>query len=71
VFNRNGSLWTQQAYIKSSTTTIGDVFGGSVSISADADSLAVGAVGERSLSTGIGGLQDNGNAYQSDAVFLY
>ena len=53
VFSRSGSTWTQQAYIKASNTGIGDKFGNSVSLSADGNTLVVGAPDEDSSATGI------------------
>ena len=53
VFSRNGSLWEQQAYIKASNPDPFDTFGESVSLSADGNTLAVGASGESSSATGI------------------
>lgn len=51
VFVRDGATWTQQAYIKASNSEAGDNFGISVAISGD--TLAVGAVGDDSETTGI------------------
>jgi len=53
VFNRNFSDWSQQAYIKASNTRTHDRFGHSVSLSADGNTLAVGATGEDSSTRGI------------------
>jgi hypothetical protein len=43
VFTRSGTVWTQQAYIKAATPVLGDNFGYDVSLSADGNTLAVGA----------------------------
>ena len=56
LFRFDGTNWSQQAYIKASNTDAGDGFG-SVAISADGGVLAVGAPGEDSSATGIGGDQ--------------
>ncbi len=69
VFTRNGSIWTQQAYIKASNTEPLDFFGWSIAI--DGDTLAVGAFGESSNSTSIGGDEENNNATGSGAVYLF
>src|SRR5262249_28155903 len=53
VFVRSGASWSQQAYIKASNAEANDFFGFSVSLSADGNTLAVGAVGERSAATGV------------------
>ena len=71
VFRRMGSLWEQQAYIKASNTDAGDSFGEEVSLSADGNTLAVGAVVERSSATGINGDQADNLAIFSGAVYLY
>ena len=74
VFNRSSTgTWSQQAYVKASNTGAGDEFGNSVSLSADGNSLAVGAIKEDINAKGIGGAQDNddGTAVDSGAVYLY
>jgi len=54
VFRRSGATWSQQAYVKASNTGASDQFGESVALSADG-TLAVGAPGESSAATSIGG----------------
>jgi FG-GAP repeat len=71
VFKRSGSSWTQQAYVKASTTEPSDQFGYSVSLSGDGSTLAAGANGERSDATGVGGDQTDNTALSSGAVFVY
>lgn len=46
-FVRNGSTWSQQAYLKASNTDSADFFGERVSI--DGDTIVVGARGEAVL----------------------
>ena len=48
VFSRSGVVWSQQAYVKASNTRAGDGFGYVVSLSADGNMLAVGAIAEDS-----------------------
>jgi len=48
VFTRSGTTWNQQAYVKASNTEAGDQFGVSLALSADGNTLAVGAIGEDS-----------------------
>ena len=43
IFTRSGSTWTEQAKIQASDKQAGDAFGWSVAISADGNTLAVGA----------------------------
>ena len=71
VFTRSGVTWSQQAYIKASNTGAGDVFGGTVALSADGVTLAVGARSEKSAATGIGGNQDDDSAANSGAVYVF
>ncbi|MFW5443840.1 MAG: FG-GAP repeat protein [Methylococcaceae bacterium] len=69
VFIRNGSTWTQQAYLKASNTDAGDYFGFSLSISGD--TLVVGAPGEESNSTGVNGDQSDNSSRNSGAAYVF
>jgi cysteine-rich repeat protein len=71
VFARNGTTWTQQAYLKASNTSDSDSFGWSIALSADGSTLAVSAWGERSAATGIGGDQTDNSAIQAGAVYVF
>jgi hypothetical protein len=71
VFVRSGSSWTQKAYLKASNTGDGDTFGNSVALSADGNTLAVGAYLEDSNATGVNGNQADNSVVQSGAVYLY
>jgi len=71
VFVRSNSVWRQQAYLKASNTDAGDQFGWSVALSADGNTLAVGARGEASAATGIGGDQADNTARASGAVYVF
>jgi hypothetical protein len=71
VFTRSGGSWTQQAYVKASNTDAGDRFGNSVAVSGDGNTLAVGAWGEASNATGIGGDQTNNSLANSGAVYVF
>src|SRR5262249_25575555 len=55
VFVRNGTTWSQQAYLKASNSGQGDEFGHVVALSADGNTLAVSAYFEASGATGING----------------
>lgn len=44
VYARVNGTWSQQAYVKGSTTSAGDSFGWSIALSADGSTMAVGAV---------------------------
>ena len=71
IFERSGTTWSQQSYIKASNSNDYDYFGFSVSLSADGNTLAVGAYGEDSNATGINGTETNNSAYQSGAVYVF
>lgn len=71
VYARSGDSWSQEAYVKASNTEERDYFGSSVALSADGNTLAVGAVGEDSNALGIDGDQTNGDALGSGAVYVY
>ena len=65
VFVRNGTAWSQQAYLKASNTDAVDYFGGSVSLSGD--TVVVGAIGEDSNAKGVNGNQNNNSAQRVQA----
>jgi CO dehydrogenase/acetyl-CoA synthase epsilon subunit len=71
VFVRNGTMWTQQAYIKASNAEAGDEFGRSVSINADGNTIAVSAPLEDSNAIGINGDQSNNGLPNAGAVYVY
>ena len=72
VFTRDtGGVWTQQAYVKASNTDANDVFGFSVALSGDGNTLAVGAGGEKSAATGVNGDQADNNANHAGAVYVF
>ncbi|MCH8552426.1 MAG: FG-GAP repeat protein [Natronospirillum sp.] len=71
VFAKTDGNWSQQAYVKASNTSEEDFFGASVALSADGDTLVVGAPEENSNATGIGGHQHNSNAVDSGAVYVF
>ncbi|MGE0115036.1 MAG: integrin [Steroidobacteraceae bacterium] len=71
VFTRSGTNWTQQAYIKGSNTGPEDYFGFSVSLSADGDTLAIGALGEDSNTSGVNGDQSDDSAEASGAAYVF
>nr|MCA8837765.1 FG-GAP repeat protein [Pseudomonadota bacterium] len=71
VFSRAGSVWSQQAYVKTSNSEVSDFFGETLSLSADGNTLAVGASGEASNATGIDGNQDDNTAALAGAVYVF
>jgi hypothetical protein len=71
VFVRSGAgVWSQQAYIKASNPDINDEFGRAVALASDGNTLAVGAIGEASNATGIGGNQADDSLYNAGAVYV-
>jgi len=74
VFDRSGDSWVQQAYVKASNAEEFDFFGGSVTLSSDGNTLAVGASGEESNATGIStngtGEEDNSAPF-AGAVYVF
>lgn len=69
VFVRENDVWIQQAYLKASNTAIGDRFGVMVALSGN--TLAVGAVGEDSATTGVNGNQADNSASNAGAVYVF
>ena len=63
IYERSGTDWQQQAFVKAGNTDAHDNFGVSVSLNADGNKLAVGAPSEASVASGINGREDN------DAIF--
>ncbi|MDH5669441.1 MAG: FG-GAP repeat protein, partial [Nitrospira sp.] len=68
-FINPGGGWSQQAYVKAPNAESGDTFGGSVAISGD--TLVVGAIGEESTATGVGGNQDDNSLVNAGAVYVF
>ncbi|PWU07002.1 MAG: integrin [Terriglobia bacterium] len=71
VFVRNGSTWTQQAFIKSSHPNKEDWFGSRLSLSGDGNTLAVGAQLENGGSKGLNGNQEDLSAEDSGTLYLF
>ncbi len=77
MFVRNGTKWSQQAYLEASNTegtsppvkVFGDEFGSSVAVSGD--TVVVAANLEDSNATGVNGNQTNNSAVDSGAVYVY
>ncbi|MBC7980420.1 MAG: FG-GAP repeat protein, partial [Armatimonadetes bacterium] len=68
VFTRNGTAWTQQAYLKSSNYGVDDYFGRSVAVSGG--TVVIGALGEASNATGVNGNQAD-SATNSGAAYIF
>jgi hypothetical protein len=69
VFTRDGTIWSQQAYLKASNSAGSDRFGTSVAISGD--TLVVGANFEDSIAAGIDGDQGDNSASAAGAAYVF
>lgn len=70
VFTRNAGGWSVQARLTASNAGNLDDFGWSLALSADGDTLAVGARNEDSPSSGVNGTEGNG-LLNSGAVYVF
>jgi len=68
---RSGSTWQATHHVKASNADPGDRFGGSVALSGDGTTLAVGAVLEDSAAQGVDGIQASNTADASGAAYVY
>jgi len=74
IFRRGAEGWRQEAYVKASNTgepEDGDNFGYVLSLSADGNTLAVGATGEDSASVGVDGYPSDNSARGAGAVYVF
>jgi hypothetical protein len=69
IFVRNGTVWTQQAYLKASNTDAYDRFGASVAASGDI--VVVGAPNESSSASGLYGNRADNSSQASGAAYLF
>jgi trimeric autotransporter adhesin len=69
VFQRTGTAWSQQVYVKASNTAPLAQFGCSLALSED--TLVVGAKSEASGATGVDGDQSDANALGAGAVYVF
>ncbi len=69
VFVRDGTTWSQQAYLKASNTELEDFFGASAAISQN--TILVGAYNEGSAARGVNGDQGDNSAPGSGAAYLF
>lgn len=71
LYTRSGGLWNQYRYLKASNESAFDFFGGSIRLSLDGSTIAVGATGEDSDADGINGDQGDNSVSSAGAVYLY
>lgn len=69
VFRRAGPTWIQEAYVKSSNTELGDLFGSSIALSGD--TLVIAADQEDGGERGINRNQVDNRAEASGAVYVF
>ena len=70
LFNRNAEIWQQSAYIKPSNTGAGDLFGYSLSLTADGRRLAIGSFDEDGAISGTND-QQNDDTPGSGAIYIF
>ena len=71
LFTRNGTTWTQQAYVKSSNNQEYDEFGNSAAVSRDGRTMVIGARGEDSNARGINGNQADNSLDEAGAAYVF
>ncbi len=70
IFRREGSSWTQEAYLKASNTEQSDVYGFD-GVALSGDTLAVGARDEASAAVGMDGDETDNSYEKAGAFYLY
>lgn len=70
VFVREAGNWSRQAYLKASNADATDLFGVSLAIGDDGDTLVIGALDEDGSSSGVNGPDDN-DSRGSGAVYVF
>jgi len=71
VFSRDGANWTQQAYLKASNPEENDLFGSSIAISDDGDTIVVGALDEDGGQPGVNGDPTDNSGRGSGASYVF
>jgi hypothetical protein len=71
MFVRSADVWKTSAYLKASNPGVGDAFGHNVALSADGNTLAVGAYFEDSSDIGIDGKKNDDAAPDSGAAYVF
>jgi trimeric autotransporter adhesin len=70
VYTRTNATWVHTAYLKATNPDAGDMFGYSVSLSADGRTIAIGAFDEDGSFRGVNGPPDNARG-GAGAVYIY
>lgn len=71
LFRRSADTFTLVRSLKAGNPDAQDAFGGSLSLSGDGATLAIGAMGESSGATGVDGDESNNTAPVSGATYVY
>lgn len=71
VYVRSDDDWVQQAYVKASNPGQSDMFGLSLALSGDGNTLAVAAPWESSAATSVNGDQNDNSIPQAGAVYVF
>ncbi|MGE3844206.1 MAG: integrin, partial [Vicinamibacterales bacterium] len=71
VFTRDGTQWSQQAYVKASNAQAADRFGFCLALSNDGNALAVCGYDEDGGSTGVNGNLEDNSSNGSGAAYLF
>jgi hypothetical protein len=71
VFVRVAGSWSQQAYVKASNTRHGADFGVGLALSANGDTLVVGALGDASGASGVNADQTDMSASGAGAAYVF
>jgi len=70
-FTREGTTWTQKAFVKSTRNEAFDEFGSALALSRDGRTLVVGARGEDSAAKGVNGNQADNSASEAGAAYVF
>jgi hypothetical protein len=70
-YTREGTTWTQRAFVKASNNEAYDEFGSALALSRDGKTLVVGARGEDSNAKGVNGNQADNSADEAGAAYVF
>ncbi len=71
IFSRSGDSWVQQAYLKAMYPEENDLFGTSVAISQDGNTVAIGALDEDGGQVGVNGDQSDNSGRGSGVAYVF
>jgi len=70
-FTREGTTWTQKAFVKAAQNETYDEFGSALALSRDGKTMVVGARGEDSAAKGVNGNQRDNSAAEAGAALVF